>query len=143
MEPQARKQMWISNRRESRMTDLIENPFKWFVCVACAAGLVSVFTGCHRSGSVTATNAPSASAKESSPQSAPISSASAMVHIAAGKFIMGDKDEVDAPPHEVSLSAFDMDRNLVTQELYQKVMGTNPSRWKGANNPVEQLRWSD
>ena len=22
-------------------------------------------------------------------------------------------------------------------------MGTNPSRWKGGTNPVEQLRWSD
>src|SRR5207248_10484101 len=59
------------------------------------------------------------------------------------KFMMGDKDEVDAPLHEISLNAFDMDRTLVSQELYQKVMGTNPSRWKGANNPVEQLRWSD
>jgi formylglycine-generating enzyme required for sulfatase activity len=36
-----------------------------------------------------------------------------------------------------------MDRNLVTQEQFQKVMGTNPSRWKGDKNPVEQLRWSD
>jgi formylglycine-generating enzyme required for sulfatase activity len=36
-----------------------------------------------------------------------------------------------------------MDANLVTQEQYQKVMGTNPSRWKGTANPVEQLRWSD
>ena len=66
-----------------------------------------------------------------------------MVHIPAGKFVMGDRDEVDAPPHEIFISAFDMDRQLVTQEFYQKVMGTNPSRWKGASNPVEQLRWSD
>ena len=66
-----------------------------------------------------------------------------MVVIPAGKFMMGDKDEVDAPPHEVSLSAFLMDKQLVTQDQYQKLMGANPSRWKGGQNPVEQLRWSD
>lgn len=66
-----------------------------------------------------------------------------MVLVSGGKFVMGDKDEVDAPPHEVSVSPFFMDRNLVTQEQFQKLMGTNPSRWKGDNNPVEQLRWSD
>lgn len=56
---------------------------------------------------------------------------------------MGDKDEVDAPPHEVTVRAFLMDRHLVTQEQYQKAMGDNPSRWKGDRNPVEQVRWSD
>jgi sulfatase modifying factor 1 len=56
---------------------------------------------------------------------------------------MGDKDEVDAPPHEVTVSPFLMDRHLVTQEQYQRVMGDNPSRWKGPRNPVEQVRWSD
>ena len=69
--------------------------------------------------------------------------AAAMVSIPAGKFIMGDKDEVDAPPHEVTVSAFFIDRQLVTQQQYAKVMGSNPSRWKGDQNPVEQLRWSD
>jgi formylglycine-generating enzyme required for sulfatase activity len=54
-----------------------------------------------------------------------------MVQIPAGKFIMGDKDEVDAPPHEVIVDAFLMDARLVTQDLFQKIMGTNPSRWKG------------
>ena len=70
-------------------------------------------------------------------------SAAEQVLITGGNFLMGDKDEVDAPPHEVTVSSFLMDRQLVTQEQYQKVMGTNPSRWKGAQNPVEQLRWSD
>lgn len=56
---------------------------------------------------------------------------------------MGDEGQVDAKPHEVAVSAFFMDRTLVTQEHYEKVMGDNPSRWKGAQNPVEQVRWSD
>ena len=56
---------------------------------------------------------------------------------------MGDKNEVDAPLHEVVVSPFSIDKYLVTQEQYQKLMGTNPSRWKGDKNPVEQVRWSD
>jgi len=66
-----------------------------------------------------------------------------MTLIPAGKFIMGDETQVDATPHEVSVGSFYIDKNLVTQEQYQKVMGENPSRWKGAKNPVEQMRWSD
>jgi sulfatase modifying factor 1 len=66
-----------------------------------------------------------------------------MVQIAAGQFQMGDKDQVDAPPHVVSISAFLIDRRLVTQEQYEAIMGENPSRWKGSKNPVEQVRWSD
>lgn len=57
--------------------------------------------------------------------------------------MMGDKAEIDATPHEVVVSSFYLDKHLVTQEQYQKVMGGNPSRWKGDRNPVEQVRWSD
>ncbi|MCX7386390.1 MAG: formylglycine-generating enzyme family protein, partial [Planctomycetales bacterium] len=31
----------------------------------------------------------------------------------------------------------------VTQSEYEKVMGANPSSFKGANNPVEQVTWDD
>ena len=57
--------------------------------------------------------------------------------------MMGDPNEPDAPPHEVVLSAFYLDKYLVTQDQFQRVMHENPSRWKGTNNPVEQVRWSD
>jgi formylglycine-generating enzyme required for sulfatase activity len=66
-----------------------------------------------------------------------------MVQIPAGRFLMGDPKEVDAPPHEVALSSFYLDKYLVTQEQFQKVLNENPSRWKGGTNPVEQVRWSD
>ncbi|UCC97387.1 MAG: formylglycine-generating enzyme family protein [Phycisphaerales bacterium] len=66
-----------------------------------------------------------------------------MIHIPGGQFTMGDQTEIDAAPHEVVISPFYMDKNLVTQEQYEKVMGENPSRWKGPGNPVEQMRWSD
>lgn len=66
-----------------------------------------------------------------------------MVRTPAGKFIMGDEDEFDAPPHEVFVSSFYLGKYLVTQHEYERVMGSNPSRWKDDNNPVEQVRWSD
>ncbi len=60
-----------------------------------------------------------------------------MVLIPGGRFMMGDEDEVDATPHEVVVSSFYMDKYLVTQEQYQRVMGENPSRWKAG-----QIPWS-
>ena len=66
-----------------------------------------------------------------------------MIQIPGGRFMMGDKDEVDALPHQVSVSAFYIDKYLVTQEQYEKMTGANPSRWKTGKNPVEQVRWSD
>src|SRR4051812_17395706 len=66
-----------------------------------------------------------------------------MVAITGGKFMMGTKGEVDAPLHETVVSSFMMDKFLVTQQDFQKVTGSNPSRWKGEKNPVEQVRWSD
>lgn len=66
-----------------------------------------------------------------------------MVLIQGGRFTMGEEEEVDAPPHPVVVSSFYMDKHLVTQERYQELMGSNPSRWKGEKNPVEQVRWSD
>jgi formylglycine-generating enzyme required for sulfatase activity len=67
----------------------------------------------------------------------------AMVLVPAGSFKMGDPNEVDAAPHEVNLGAFYLDKHLVTQEQFEKLMQDNPSRWKGAANSVEQVRWSD
>lgn len=38
---------------------------------------------------------------------------------------------------------YEMMKTEVTQKLYQKIMGTNPSRFKGENNPVEKVSWYD
>jgi formylglycine-generating enzyme required for sulfatase activity len=99
--------------------------------------------GCERKAATGGLNAPTAAPGETATANPAAIGIPAMVGIPAGKFIMGDKDEIDAPPHEVVVGAFLMDAHLVTQELFQKLMGTNPSRWKGGTNPVEQLRWSD
>ncbi|MCD6506198.1 formylglycine-generating enzyme family protein [Candidatus Poribacteria bacterium] len=68
-----------------------------------------------------------------------------MILLPGGWFIMGDdKGEVDErPAHKIYVAPFYMDKYLVTQEEYERVMGENPSRWKGKRNPVEQVRWSD
>jgi formylglycine-generating enzyme required for sulfatase activity len=77
------------------------------------------------------------------PQTQQTGASAEMVSIPGGQFTMGDKDEPDATPHEVVVSPFLMDKYLVTQEHYQKLMGDNPSRWKAPTNPIEQVRWSD
>jgi len=68
-----------------------------------------------------------------------------MVLISGGTFIMGDARgaQDEKPPHQVTVRSFYIDKYEVTQEEYQRVMRANPSRWKGAKNPVDQVRWSD
>lgn len=63
-----------------------------------------------------------------------------MVVIPAGSFNMG------APPdtHPVTLRhAFALGRFEVTQAEWMAIMGRNPSHFKGADRPVEQVSWND
>ncbi|HET6247268.1 MAG TPA: SUMF1/EgtB/PvdO family nonheme iron enzyme [Tepidisphaeraceae bacterium] len=67
-----------------------------------------------------------------------------LVLISAGKFTMGrEGGRADEKPHAVAVGSFYMDRDLVTQELYEKVMGVNPSKKPGKQNPVERIQWID
>jgi len=69
-----------------------------------------------------------------------------MNNILAGTFQMGDTDAdiYSIPVHTVTLGAFAMSRTLVTQELYQAVMDTNPACFdSGKAWPVEQVSWYD
>ena len=67
-----------------------------------------------------------------------------MVKIPGGEFIMGANDgPIDVKPaHPVKVDGFLMDQTLVPQEVYEKLMGTNPSRRKNPKNPVEQATWT-
>ncbi len=76
---------------------------------------------------------------------------SELVKITPGKgkfpatFQMGSTkgDANEKPVHRVKLTKpFSMAKYEVTQELYQVVMGVNPSRWKGPRNSVEMMTWA-
>ena len=66
-----------------------------------------------------------------------------MVFIKGGCFIMGnDYTQADEKPeHEVCLNDFYMDKFEVTQARWEKVMGFNPSKFSGADLPVEQVNY--
>ena len=70
-----------------------------------------------------------------------------MVHVDGGTFQMGSEDSEslsdEQPVHQVTLSTFSIGQTEVTQELWEAVMGTNPSYFKGAKLPVEQVSWYD
>jgi len=68
------------------------------------------------------------------------------VLIPDGSFTMGSDMLSGAKPvHPVRISQpFYLGKFEVTQQQWEKVMGSNPSRFKGAkNNPVEQVNWED
>ena len=61
-------------------------------------------------------------------------------------FRMGSADgpKSERPAHEVKLSKpFALAKYEVTQELYQAVMGKNPSKWQGPRNSVEMVSWKE
>jgi formylglycine-generating enzyme required for sulfatase activity len=67
----------------------------------------------------------------------------AMVLIAGGEFSMGDDqgEEDEKPAHRVRLSPFRIDESEVSQAVFQKIMGRNPSKWVAADKPVERITW--
>jgi len=68
------------------------------------------------------------------------------VRVRPGSFTMGDKngEANEKPVHEVTITrAFCLGKYEVTQEQWQAVMGSNPSRSKGAKNPVENVSWDE
>ena len=74
-----------------------------------------------------------------------------MVKVAGGTFQMGatseqgsDADNDEYPVHSVTLSDYYIGQTEVTQELWQAVMGSNPSYFKGNDQrPVENVSWND
>ena len=73
-----------------------------------------------------------------------------MVRVEGGTFRMGatseQEDEADGdekPVHSVTLSSYYIGKTEVTQALWQAVMDSNPSYFKGADLPVEFVSWND
>ncbi|MEH2385853.1 MAG: SUMF1/EgtB/PvdO family nonheme iron enzyme [Nostoc sp.] len=72
-----------------------------------------------------------------------------MVEILGGSFNMGSppgengRTKAKEPQHTVNVSAFFIGKFEVTQEHYQQIIGSNPSLFKGAIRPVEEVSWND
>ncbi len=70
------------------------------------------------------------------------------VWIEGGTFLMGSPETEnwridDETQHEVTVSDFWMSPYEVTQAEYQRLMGFNPSNFRGDNLPVESVTWLD
>ena len=73
-----------------------------------------------------------------------------MVKVEAGSFNMGATPEMEnpydseKPVHRVTLTNnYYIGKYEVTQALWQAVMGSNPSGFKGDNLPVEEVSWNE
>ena len=73
-----------------------------------------------------------------------------MVAVEGGTFRMGatfeqsgEAHEDEKPVRKVTLDSYWMGETEVTQELWEAVMGSNPSRFKGEQRPVENISWDD
>ena len=70
------------------------------------------------------------------------------VLIPGGTFTMGspnteadrDRDEMQ---HSVTLSPYLISKTEVTQAVWERIMGINPSFFKGPERPVEKVSWND
>ena len=74
-----------------------------------------------------------------------------MIKVEGGTFSIGATSEQSSdaydneyPVHSVTISDYYIGETEVTQELWQAVMGSNPSWFKGDNQrPVERVSWND
>ncbi len=73
-----------------------------------------------------------------------------MIKVDGGTFTMGatpeqgdDAYNFEKPAHQVTLSDYYIGQTEVTQALWQAVMGSNPSYFKGDSRPVENVSWDD
>ena len=74
-----------------------------------------------------------------------------MIAVEGGTFSMGATSEQgsdaysdESPVHSVTLSSYSIGETEVTQELWEAVMGSNPSNFSGyPQRPVEKVSWND
>ena len=73
-----------------------------------------------------------------------------MIYVDGGTFTMGatseqgsDAYDNEEPAHQVTLSSYYIGETEVTQELWEAVMGSNPSNFSGSRKPVENVSWDD
>ena len=73
-----------------------------------------------------------------------------MIAVPGGSFNMGTDEDIklgslnnddEKPAHKVTLDSYYIGETEVTQALWQAVMGSNPSSFKGAQRPVENVTY--
>jgi formylglycine-generating enzyme required for sulfatase activity len=126
----------------------MNNPTCVFRC-AFVAGAFAVAIASVSRGAENNSDAPAAMA---APKTATIELGGGVtmdfVLIPAGSFEMGSDENTgggdESPLHKVTLTrAFYLGRCEVTQEQWEKIMGSNPSGFKGAKRPVDTVSWND
>ena len=70
-----------------------------------------------------------------------------MIEVEGGTYMMGNDGEIggnidETPKHSVTLDAFYIGETEVTQELWNAVMGSNPSVYVGNKKPVNAVNWN-
>ena len=72
-----------------------------------------------------------------------------MVYIPGGSFLIGSpkkergRKDFEGPQHQVNIHPFYMSKYPITQQQYQRIMGKNPSYFKGKKRPVECVSWNN
>jgi formylglycine-generating enzyme required for sulfatase activity len=81
-----------------------------------------------------------------------------MISVEGGTYTMGSDEDItllvgpapiiwnydyEKPAHKVTVSSFYIGQTEVTQELWEAVMGKNPSSIKGSKRPVDKVSWND
>src|SRR5438874_2193784 len=95
-----------------------------FATALIALWALALLPGCGRKTANGATHSPDPAPTAPAPHSSASAGAEQtaidpkadMIRITGGRFMMGDKAEVDATPHEVVVGSFYIDKHLVTQE---------------------------
>jgi acetoin utilization deacetylase AcuC-like enzyme/formylglycine-generating enzyme required for sulfatase activity len=115
--------------RSAKMTAGILSPFLIF--------FILFGMSCQKAGSSRAT--------AKTPTAVRTKSGIEMVLIPGGWFRMGSKwgKADESPVHKVWIDSFLMDRYEVSQEQYVKLVGVNPSHFRGSKMPVDTITWAD
>ena len=69
-----------------------------------------------------------------------------LLFVGGGEFLMGDDHgeyDDEKPAHKVKVDDFYMGKFQVTQDLWENLVGKNPSGFKGDNRPVETISWEE
>ena len=114
-----------------------------------SGGVKEVLFG-DEAGSNSKTQAPTAKATSTSSSSSAKKTPAAgglfnLVQVDGGSFVMGSEKEtaLEKPSHKVTVTGFYMSETEITQGVFRKVMGKNPSRNAGDSLPVENVTWKD